>query len=61
MPTHGKGLSSGSIDELTLKDDGAGFALGREGDIGGQGEDEMSVCRCCFKTCVSLYIRTSTT
>lgn len=34
MPTHGRGLSSRSIDELTLKDDSACLALRREGKMG---------------------------
>lgn len=35
MPTHSRSLSSGSIDELTLKDDSACLALRREGKMGG--------------------------
>lgn len=34
MPTHGRDLSSRSIDELTLKDDSACLALRREGKMG---------------------------
>lgn len=34
MPTHGRSLSSGSIDELTLKNDSACLALRREEEDG---------------------------
>lgn len=33
MPTHGRGLSSRSIDEQTLKDDSACLAPTREGKV----------------------------
>lgn len=47
MPTHGRSLSSGSIDELTLKDDGACLALRKGGGDGGA----ECVCAC---VCVSM-------
>lgn len=50
MPTHGRGLSSGSIDELTLKDDSACLAHRRERKMGGSECACVCVCRCGFGT-----------
>lgn len=62
MPTHGRSLSSGSIDELTLKDDSACLALRREEEDGMRSvyvwflNIQESAGKCCpLNVCICLY------